>query len=269
MIPAKIVIHSLLAFILISVFPGSIFGQDKFNVDLRLDVLTIPVNFGTFIEDGPGYYDISAKGNITQAGYINFDYWPLKHWGISLGAGVHSFKSEIEYSIPDPTNFTEDTVFYRHDILKAVGSGPMIALQYRNNRFRGKVGLMLLDYSKIESPYRSSSTIITVFDLSDVLAHVQINEQSSMYGVFVNNKMFQFNLSYKVLDNLFCTIGFESTLSSEKYYSYQTNITGFTFNTSHEVQLLNDFKVSTVYSALTIGVQYGLSFGKYGETSKQ
>jgi hypothetical protein len=269
MIPPKIVLLSLLAFILVSIFSGSIFAQDKFNVDLHLDVLTIPINFGTFIEEGPGYYDISAKGNITQAGYIDFGYWPLKHWGISLGAGVHSFKSAIEFSIPDPTNFTEDTAYYRHDILKAVGSGPSIALQYRNNRFRGKVGLVLLDYSKIESPYRSSLTLITVFDVSDVLAHVQIKEQSSMYGVFVNNKLIQLNFSYEFIKNLFCSIGFETTLSNDKYYPYQTNITGFTFDTSHELQLLNDFKVSTAYSALNIGVQYVLGFGKYGVKAKK
>lgn len=264
----KTLIIFLVNFLLVTLFPLFLLAQKKFELGVKFDALTLPVNFGTFIEDGPGYYDIQAKGNITQAAYIDFTYWPLKNWGISLGAGVHSFRREIEYSIPDPSHFTEDTVFYRHDEFKAVGQGPAAALHYRNNRIRVNAGLMINDLSKIEYPYRSSVSSVTIFNPPDVLATVQIEEESAGYGYFIGGNLFQMDFSYEILHNLFCTIGFETALSSGKYYLYTTKISGFTYNTSPEVQLLNDFKMSNAYSAFTVGVRYGVGFGKYGQETQ-
>jgi hypothetical protein len=260
-----------ISFVLLQIFwigmlASTLSAQKKFEFGIRMDALTIPVNFGTFIEDGPGYYDIHAKGNITQAAYLDFTYWPLKHWGISLGAGVHRFYSEIEYLISDPSNSViGDTTFYRHDELKGRGGGPVLAFHYRNDKFRASMGMGAFQFSTKNFPMRSMSTYITVFEPPDVLAHLQIDEVSywQIYGLEYD--LYQFNVAYEVLNHLFLNIGFESTLSIEKFYLYTTKITGFTYNTSPEDQPLNDFKMSHAFSAFSVGVKYEIGFGKYKE----
>jgi hypothetical protein len=244
---------------------GHVTAQSKFEFGIRLDALTIPVNFGTFTEYGPGYYDIHAKGNITQAAYLDLTYWPLKHWGVSLGVGVHSFHSEIEYLISDISHFTQDTELYRHDQIKSVGIGPLIALQYRNDRFRARAGLMVLDFSKQEYPVRLGSTGIYIFDGSGVVAQVEIEEYHFWNGFYQSNYLFKLDFSYEVLDNLSCRIGFETTFNKDKYYPYRTMINGFTIDDEPEIQVLNDFKMSNTYSAFSVGVEYVIGFGKYGK----
>ena len=264
LMPSKI----FLSFVFFQIFmtgAGQMAAQNKFEFGIRFDPLTLPVNFGTFVEDGPGYYDIKAKGHITQAAYLDFTYWPLHHWGISLGAGVHSFHSEIEYLIPDISHFTQDTDLYRHDQIKSVGMGPLIALQYRNDRFRARAGLMVLDFSKQEYPVRLGSTGIYIFDGSEVVAQVEIEENHFWNGFYQSNYLFQLDFSYEVLDNLSCRIGFETTFNKDKYYPYRTMINGFTIGDEPEIQVLNNFKMSNTYSAFSLGVEYVIGFGKYGK----
>jgi len=262
---SKIIIQ-IVFFQIVMANAGHVTAQSKFEFGIRFDPLTIPVNFGTFTEDGPGYYDIKAKGKITQAVYLDFTYWPLQHWGISLGAGVHSFHSEIEYFIPDPSNLVpHDTAFYRHDHIKAVGLGPHIALQYRNQRFRTRVAYSIFDYSKQEFPVRSGYFGTTIFDDTGVLAEVEIEEESFWNGYFTEGNIWQLDVSYEIVSNLFVKMGFESSLTNKKYYPYTTKITGFTYETTPENQLLNDFKMSNAYSAFSLGVEYVIGFGKYGK----
>jgi hypothetical protein len=254
----------LLLIFWIGVFPSIVSAQRKFEFGIRFDPLIMPVNFGTFIEDGPGYYDIKAKGKIAQAAYLDFTYWPLQHWGISVGAGVHNFESQIEFHIPDPySEENSDTVLYRNDQIKAVGLGPSIALQYRNKRFRAKLGLSIFDLSKQEYPVRSDIYATSVFDGTGVLAQVQIEEESFFYTYITEYHLLQLNASYEVLKNLLIKIGFESTFEKEYYYLYTTKITGFTASMPPQNQLLNDFKMSNAYSAFSVGVEYVIGFGKY------
>jgi hypothetical protein len=245
---------------------GHVAAQSKFEFGIRFDPLTIPVNLNTFIEDGPGYYDIQANGKVALAAYFDFTYWPFKHWGASLGVGIHNFHSQVEFLIPDPyTGESSDTVLYRNDQFKAVGYGPHLALQYRNQRLRARLGVTIFDFSKQEFPIRSEVNAITIFDDTGILAEVQIEEESFYYTYITNNRMLQLEASYEVLSNLFVKIGFESTFDKEYYFPYTTRITGFTVDMPPGDHLLNDFKMSNAYSAFSVGVEYVIGFGKYGK----
>ncbi|HXR80495.1 MAG TPA: hypothetical protein VN763_06230, partial [Saprospiraceae bacterium] len=186
--------------------------------------------------------------------------------GISLGAGVQNFQSEIEYIIPDPSHLGFiDPVFDRHDQMNGRAAGPVLSLQYRNKHIRASFGLVPFQYGNTQTPHRSSVSSISIATDAVVIAHIQIDEEIfwRIYGTEYD--LYQFGAAYEVLNRLFLKIGFESTITKRKYYPYTTRITGFTVDTGPEDQLLNDFKMSNAYSAFSIGVEYVIGFGKYKE----
>jgi|GEM_PF-3811013 len=141
--------------------------------------------------------------------------------------------------------------------------GPLIAFQYRNDRFRARAGVIVLDFSKQEYPVRLESTGIYIFDGSEAVAQVEIEENHFWNGFYQSNDLFQLDFSYEVLDNLSCRIGFESTFNKDKYYPYRSMINGFTIDDEPVIQPLNNFKMSNTYSAFSVGVEYVIGFGKY------
>ena len=41
-------------------------AQNRFEFGASIDPFVIPINFSTYHESGPGYYDIHGEGKITQ-----------------------------------------------------------------------------------------------------------------------------------------------------------------------------------------------------------
>ncbi|MBK9105118.1 MAG: hypothetical protein IPL92_11270 [Saprospiraceae bacterium] len=79
-------------------------AQHKFEFAIGVDPLVVPINYGTYVEFGPGFYDINGHGKMTQAVSASFTYWPLPAIGLAVGAGLRNFKSQIDYTIPHPIN---------------------------------------------------------------------------------------------------------------------------------------------------------------------
>lgn len=79
-------------------------AQHTIAFALGVDPLVVPINYGTYVEFGPGFYDINGHGKVTQAVSASFTYWPIPAVGVAVGAGLRNFKSQIDYTIPHPFN---------------------------------------------------------------------------------------------------------------------------------------------------------------------
>ncbi|MBK9980872.1 MAG: hypothetical protein IPP15_00365 [Saprospiraceae bacterium] len=222
------------------------------------------MNINTYKESGPGYYTINAKGNITQAGYIDFAWWPAKNWGLSLGLGRHNFKSNIEYKIPDPIHEANGEPLYENSIpYSATGLGPVISAHYRTEKLRATIGIG--DFSLSRQKYTSISHIFssTTFESSEILAHVELTEESYWNDNIVDMGLLQFAFEYAIADHFFLKLGFENSIRRFPTYPYTLKIIGFTENTPKEDQLLNDFKMQNTFSSFSVGISYIFGFGRF------
>src|SRR4030095_15196006 len=251
-----------LIFLIVHLYAYDGAAQKKFEAGLEFDLLDIPLN-NTY-ESGLGYYDINSTGKITNAAYLDFTYWPWANWGFSLGAGIRNLESEIQYSIPDPSNEDQGgPVFEEHYHYTAKGFGPVISVQFRKDRFRARLGYAISDLHDQMYDQNSSISAVTVWEDSEVIAEVQLEEENYFYYVPWSYGFLQFDLQYNIIDNVFLKVGFETTDGGRQYYPYTLKITGFTENTTHDVHVLNDFKKRDTYTFISAGIGYIIGFGKY------
>jgi hypothetical protein len=244
-------------------------AQNKFEFGVRLDGLVMPINIDTYHDSGPGYYDINGKGNITQAAYADFTYWPHPNVGFSLGMGMRNFSSEIDYTIPDPSNEANgDVVFDNSYPFRAEGLGPIMSILFRKDRFRTRLGYSVFDINIKKFTSSNVTSSVTVFDGPETIAHILLEEVSFWHAFPTIYDILQFDAQYNILKNVFIKFGFETTVSDQNFNLYTLKISGFTENTKKEDQLLNDFKMRNTYASYSVGVGYIIGFGKYNRINK-
>lgn len=245
-------------------------GQNKFEIGGRFDALIIPLNIDTYHESGLGYYDINAKGNITQAGYVDFTYWPFANWGASIGMGIRRFSSQINYAIPDPSNLDHDDIVFENSYpFTASALGPVVSFLVRKDHLRARLGYGLFDLSNQKYTSRSGSSAVIISNGTEILAEIQLDEESYWRQVPTGYGLLQFDAQYNIIDNVFLKLGFETTLSGRNFYPYTLKITGFTANTTKEDHVLNDFKIRNTYASFSTGVGYIIGFGKYNRIKNE
>ncbi len=95
-----------------------------------------------------------------------------------------------------------------------------------------------------------------------VISDIRLEEES--YWRFIPDvyALFQMQAQYNFTGHFYATLGFETSVNRRSIYDpYTLRITGFTENMSHVDHLLNDFRKTNVYSAVTVGVGYVFGFG--------
>jgi hypothetical protein len=243
-----------------SVFSSSCFAQKKFELGLRFDGLNI--QFDNTYEGGLGTYDINTKRNITQSAYADLMYWPHQNFGISLGIGLHDFQSEIRYSIPSPSS--ETILVETSDQITARGLGYIASVHFRKDRWRVRIGYALFELYNQEYPSRYRLISVTSFEPGlGVLASLDVIEKSYWQSIPIMSGLIQMEGQYRVIDQLFVRLGFETTHCCRKYYPYTVQITGFTQQTTMDDHLFNDFRIRNMYTAFSVGIAYYLGFGRY------
>ena len=239
------------------------YAQHKFELGIYLDPLILPVNSVTFIEDGPGYYDINGRVKIAQALGANFSYWPFKTFGFSAGMGLRNFKTQIDYSIPDPINDAWSPIIEGSYPFSATGWGPLFALHWRKDKWQASIGFAF--YTLTHQEYQSRSGIIAVSTWDEFgvkIADIQMEEEAFWGPVPYNYDFLQVEVKYYFSTNFFVKFGFENTGKSY-WYPYTARISGYVKDKISPMQILNDYKMNTQLIAFSVGVGTNLGFGKY------
>jgi hypothetical protein len=260
----KSVLITVFALLIFSMAQAQSIGQKKFEFAFSFDPLIVPVNLNTFTEWGMGYYDIDARQSITQGAYANFAYWPVRHWGVSLGVGWRWFGSDISYAIPDPVEETGMTVFDGNYPFRAKGFGPVLALNFRMDRFRARIGFAVFELydQEYHSINRLAST--TTFNSpSDIIAQVTLVEKGYWNFIPQEYPMLQLRGQYLLFNNLFLTAGLETRLWARGTSAYAIEITGYTASMPKETHLLNDFRKQETFNSVSLGISYIFGFGQY------
>lgn len=245
-------------------------SQHKFELGVSVDPLVVPINMGTYVEKGPGFYDINGRGKITQAGSAYFTYWPFTSLGISLGAGVRKFSSQIDYAIPDPFKEDLDPIFEKSYPFSAIGWGPSLAVLFRSERWRARMGLGIFNLHDPDYTSRSGISAVTIWDSDgEILADIQAEEKAYWHTAPDAYGFVQFEGQYNIFDHFFIKLSFETTFNSSYPYPYTLLISGFTPETSPEVQVLNDYEMRNTLASISLGVGYNLGFGEYKYRKQQ
>lgn len=261
--------HCLSILLLSGLFlPPYAISQSKFELGVSLEPLVVPVNIGTYVENGQGFYDINGRGKITQSASAYFTYWPLKSFGISLGVGVRNYRSLIDYSIPDPLNESLDPILEGFFPFTAKGLGPSLSVLFRKEKWRARMGLGTIDL--FDQKYISSSHIsgVTIWESGgEIIADILLEENAYWHTIPSAYAFLQFEGQYNILDNIFIKCSFETTISGQYPHPYTLHISGFTPETPPQSQVLNDYTMRSTLTSFSFGVGYIIGFGKYSATS--
>jgi hypothetical protein len=254
--------------ILIALFSGSFLVQDvnaqhKFELGIHLDPLILPVSTVTFIEKGPGYYDIDGSIKIAQAIGADFNYWPFKYFGISGGIRLRNFESNVEYVIPDP--FHEEAAPLLEDSFpfRATGWGPAFAIHWRNNRWQASIGFSFYTLTHQEYESRSGFSAVSIWDeFGEKILDIKVDEEAFWPYPPITYDFLQVEARYYISKNLFLRFGFEN--SSTSYWNpVSLHIAGFIKDVIPQDKVLNDFKMKGHLTSFSVGVGGNLGFGKY------
>jgi hypothetical protein len=238
-------------------------AQHKFELGLYVDPFIIPVNSATFIEDGPGYYDIHGSIKVAQGMGAVFNYWPFKSFGISVGAALRNFESNIDYAFPDPYYPEAGPLIEASYPYKAKGWGPTVALHWRNNRWQANIGIGIFDITHAEYESISGVTGVSIWDeFGEKILDINVEEEAYWLYAPYEFEFLQFEAQYYFSKNFFVRFGFEN---SGKSYWYPVTIlvSGFIKDVIPQEQVLNDYKMKAQQISFTLGVGGNLGFGKY------
>lgn len=238
-------------------------AQHPFDIDIHVDPLILPLNSVTFVEDGPGYYDINGRVKVAQAIGADFTYWPVKSFGISAGVGVRNFKTQIDYEIPDPLHENAGTILEGSYPFRATGYGPHLALKWRNEKWQASIGYGYFDLNDAQYDSRSGTSGVTIWDeFGVVLVDIEAEEEAYWSGAPNTYKFLQVDVQYYFSKYLFVKIGFENT--GKSYWSpYTLKISGYIKDVTPQAQVFNDYKMKAQLASFSIGAGYTLGFGKY------
>ena len=238
-------------------------AQSKFEVGLHFDPLIIPVNSASFIEEGPGYYDIHGSIKVAQRIGAAFSYWPFKSFGISVGAAWRNFESNIDYAFPDPFYPEAGPLMEGSYPFRAKGWGPTFALHWRNNRWQANIGIGIFDITQAEYESISGFTGVSIWDeFGEKVLDINVEEEA--YWPYAPNEyeFLQFEAQYYFSKNFFVRFGFEN--SGKSYWHPVTLlVSGFIKDVIPQEQVLNDYKMKNQLISFTLGVGGNLGFGKY------
>jgi hypothetical protein len=250
----------LLSWILLS---PEAFSQHKFEFGVSIEPLVVPVNFGTYVENGQGYYDINGRGKVTQSGSAYFTYWPFSSFGISLGVGARNFRSQIDYVIPDPFDESQEPYMEGSYPFTAKGLGPSISVLFRKEKWKARIGLGTIELYDQEYMSNSSNSGTAWISGGEVIADLQVEEIAYWHTVPDAYALLQFEGQYTIFDNLYIKCSFETTVSGQYPYPYILHISGFTPESPPDSQVLNDYNMKNTLTSFSFGVGYILGFGRY------
>lgn len=242
-------------------------SQSKFEISVGIDPLMVPVNAGTYVEHGQGYYDINGRGMISQSGSAYFAYWPLKAIGVSVGVITRNFGSQIDYAIPDPIYGSTEPFLEGSYPFKANGWGNSFSLLFRQKRWRARIGLAHFELNDKEYDSRLGISTVSLWDGGEKVAEIQTKEKAYWNTAPNFYHFLQVEGQYFILKNLFVKLSFETTISSNYPYPYTLEIAGFTPETSPDVQVFNDYEMRNSLSSISFGVGYVLGFGHYNKVA--
>lgn len=239
-------------------------AQHKFEFTVGVDPLVFPINYGTYVEFGPGFYDINGHGKVTQAVSASFTYWPFPALGFAVGAGLRNFKSQIDYTIPDPFNEDSEPIAEGFYPFSAKGWGLSVAGLWRLNRWKARIGLSIYDLSDHQYTSNKIYRSVTAYNLDgEKLAEFEMREDAYWSAVPYSYSFLELEAQYTIFNNFFVKAGFETTINGQYPYPYTLEISGFTPETPPEYHVLNDFRVRNTLTTFSLGVGYVLGFGKY------
>ena len=242
---------------------GDINAQHKFELGIYLDPLILPVNNYTFIEDGPGYYDINGNIKVTQRIGSSISYWPFKSIGISAGMSLRNFDYKVEYVIPDPFYAEAGPLLEDSFPFRALGWGPSFAIQWRNNRWQANIGFAFYTLTHAQYEPRSGLSGVSIWDeFGEKILDINVEEEAYWPYAPLNYDFLQVEARYFFTKNFFVKFGFESTGKSY-WYPVTLHVSGFIKDVIPQEQVLNDFKMRAQLTSFSVGVGANMGFGKY------
>jgi hypothetical protein len=260
----KTIQYSLLTLFLSWMFSvADTIAQQKFEFGVSIEPLVVPVNFGTYVEKGQGFYDINGRGKITQSASAYFTYWPITSFGISLGATFRNFRSQIDYEIPDPFYENLEPVLEGSYPFTAKGLGPSLSVLFRKDKWRASIGLSAIDLFAQEYISNSSISEVAWITGGEVIAELEVEENAYWHTIPSAYALLQFEGQYTIFDNVYIKCSFETTVSGQYPYPYTLFISGFTPEAPPQSQVLNDYAMKNTLTSFSFGVGYVLGFGKY------
>jgi len=247
---------------------GDINAQHKFELGFHLDPLILPVNSVTFIEEGPGYYDIDGSIKIAQAIGADFSYWPFKSFGFSAGMGMRNFKSNVEYVLPDPFYEEAGPMLADSFPFMATGWGPSFAIHWRNNRWQASIGFAFYTLTHAQYEPRSGLSGVAGWDeFGEKILDINVEYEAYWPYAPTTYDFLQVEAKYFLSKNFFIKLGFEN--SGASYWNpVSLYIDGFIKDVIPQEKVLNDFKMKGHLAAFSLGVGGYLGFGKYKNHKK-
>jgi len=239
------------------------FCQHKFNFGIQGDLFSIPI-VDPITNAVPGKFNTSGKAEVNEAFYGEFYYWPHRNFGVFFGAGMHTYNFHAEYEIPS-INFENEFAFDEYRKLHAITWSPTIGISYRAKRFMGKIGMVSFDPTKIETSAESDASTYILFNTSGTGKNeiLFIDEDISIVGDPSAYQMIQTSLKYEISKNFFLNIGIEFTTGTYPLHQYHLYIEDISPDDPSMRTVVNDLRITTKYTALTLGMSYFLGFGKY------
>lgn len=238
-------------------------SQSKFELGVGIDPLIFPINYVTYFESGPGFYDIYGRGRITRSASAYVAYWAFPAFGISLGTAIRTFGSQIDFAITDPLFDDQPPLIERSYPFRATGWGPSLAVLYRKERWRGSIGLGLFDLHNQQYTSSKCLEVVIIFESSgEILSDIEVEEEAYWRYVPTNYAFLQLEGQYQVLENLFVRVGLQATISGSYPYPYTVLISGFTPDTPPGDQVLNDYRMKNSLASVSLGIAYRIGFGE-------
>jgi|GEM_PF-3922555 len=239
------------------------FAQKKFSIVVQGDLFSIPFADPT-VDSVPPVYSATGHAETNIAFYGEFIYWPHPKFGIYTGAGIHTYNFNAQFEIPDPV-FEGEFVFDEYRKLYALAWSPTIGLAYRTKKLMGKIGLVAFDPFKTENSAESSSVTNIFFGGNQTGATkiIDIDEEIRIFYDAAAYEMIQASFQYEVATNFYLHAGIEFTTGPYGIYHYRLYIKDISLDNPSISTVANDFRITSKYKALTLGVTYIVGFGKY------
>lgn len=253
--PGFIIIFSLL--IILGVFPKEISAQAKFQIGIKSDFYSFPVNKNTSdLENAK--YEIDGRPKTNEAIYIETNWWLSKTMGLNFGVGLHSFNYESYYKIPDPF-FEEKDEFNEYRIMNAISWGPSLGILWRNEKFKCKLGLTIFDPFKFKESHSSSEVVYTFLSPDRPSFQIGLDEDIAL-SMASEDILGQFTLEYMVVKNLWIHTGIERTvIIGGRFYSLR--ILEFNNSNPQGGTPVNDFKMHSGLTSIKLGASYYFDLG--------
>ncbi len=245
-----------------------IFGQNKYQIDVKGDLYSFPIS-NSVIELGPGYYPVSGKAKVNEAFYLGFNYWVHKNFGFTIGAGIHTYNYQVDFMITDPMP-GEPAILNETRVLSATAWSPTLGAIFRKGNFTVSLNVAEFDPLHTENSVGSSSATHLFFDENhtDPILILKIDENIGIIGDPGAYQMLQFSIRNNITKCISFHVGYELALNSGRLYHYQLLINELANSNPTQEILRNDFRITTKYHAITLGIGYQFNFGKYKTEGK-